>query len=62
MWYEHDGEMWPEHAHPEDLVEFEREDGTYGLERVNNLWDRNEWKWVDRGRDIVRYRVREERL
>lgn len=57
-WYEHDGESWPEHAHPEEVVEFEREDGSIGIERVNNLWDRKEWKWADKGRDIVRYRVR----
>lgn len=56
-WYEHDGEFWPEFADPEDLVEFEREDGTRGQERVVHLWDRKEWKWVDKGRDIVRYRV-----
>lgn len=58
MWYEHDGETWPEFADPEDVVEFEREDGTVNTERVVNLWQTNEWKWVDRGRDIVRYRIR----
>lgn len=56
-WYEHDGDPWPEHAHPEDVVEIEREDGTMAKERVTHLWDRGEWKWRDKGRDIVRYRV-----
>lgn len=56
-WYEHDGESWPEFADPEDLVEFEREDGTVYTERVVNLWDTGDWTWRDKGRDIVRYRV-----
>jgi hypothetical protein len=51
MWHTHDGEDWPEHAHPEDIVEFERNDGSNGTERVVYLWDREEWP------DVARYRI-----
>lgn len=60
-WYDHDGQSWPEHAHPEDKVEVVYRDGMTDIDRVEYYWSEidleNEWVWIDGSCEIVKYRL-----
>jgi len=56
-WFEHDGQSWPEHAHPEDVVEVKFPDGpaVFGGCTVMDWWS-SEDRYNDWFR-ITHYRV-----
>lgn len=58
-WYNHDGQSWPEEAHPEEMVEVRYRGGQKWTATVETIWRLDGWKWdaFPDVSDIVRYRV-----
>lgn len=58
-WYAHDGQSWPEHAHPEDRVEVQYRFGGHFIATVVEIWRLDGWKYeaFPDVSDIVKYRI-----
>lgn len=58
-WYKHDGQSWPEEAHPEEMVEVRYRSGRKHTAQVVELWRLDGWEYgpFPDVTDIVEYRV-----